>query len=150
MAITPYIVRRLGAGNNNPDIEYFDVDASQTITTGNFVVVASGLAQNAASSTTGEVVGLANATLSNGASATTTKDFPVVLAKNSVIRMNFTDAGTKKTFATADLYGALYGLSDAVTLNPDDTTGGFLQVVGFDNTKKTVDVVVSAAAQYLV
>ncbi|MNW59215.1 hypothetical protein D3C74_371220 [compost metagenome] len=150
MAITPYVVRRIGAGNNNPDIENFDVDASQTITTGNFVVVASGLLQPATSSTTGEIVGLANFALENGASATTTKDYPVVLAKNSVIRMNFTNAGTKKTFTTADLYGSAYGLSDATTLNPDDTTGGFLQVVGFDNTKLTVDVVVTAAAQYLV
>lgn len=150
MAITPYVVRRIGTGNNNPDIENFDVDASQTIKAGNFVVVASGLLQNAAAATTGEIVGLANFALTNGTSATTTKNYPVVLAKNSVIRMNFTNAGTKKTFATADLYGSSYGLSDAVTLNPDDTTGGFLQVVGFDNTKLTVDVVVAAAAQYLV
>lgn len=150
MAITPFIVRRLGAGNNNPDIEYFDVDASQNIITGNFVVVAAGLAQNAVAATTNEIVGLANGGYQNGATATTGKPLPAVLAKNSVIRMNFTDAGTKKTFTRADLYGATYGLSDAVTLNPDDTTGGFLQVVDFDNTNKTVDVVVAAAAQYLV
>lgn len=150
MAITPFIVRRLGAGNNNPDIEYFDIDASQTIVAGNFVVVAAGLAQNAAAGTTGEVVGLANGDFTNGATATTTRPLPAVLAKNSVIRMNFTDAGTKKTFTTADLYGALYGLSNATTLNPDDTTGGFLQVIDYNNTNKTVDVVVAAAAQYLV
>jgi hypothetical protein len=149
MAITPYVVRRLGAGNNNLDIEYFDVDASQTIVAGNFVTVASGLLQTATSATTGKIVGLANASLTTGGSATTTKDFPVVLAKNSVIRMNFTNAGTKKTFTTADLYGSAYGLSDATTLNPDDTTGGFLQVVGFDNDNLTVDVVVTAAGQYL-
>lgn len=149
MAIVPYVVRQIGQGNNNPNIETFDVTASESITTGNFVVAASGLLANATSSTTGEIVGLANFDLANGASDTTTGNYPVVLAKNAIIRMNFTNAGTKKTFTTADLYGSAYGLSDAVTLNPDDTTGGFLQVVGFDNTNLTVDVVVTGSAQYL-
>ncbi|KWX71617.1 hypothetical protein AMQ84_27230 [Paenibacillus riograndensis] len=150
MAIIPYVLRRIGTGNNNPDVEKFDVTGSESITTGDFVVVASGLLAKATSATTNEIVGLANFTLANGSSATTTNNYPVVLAKNVVIRMNFTNAGTKKTFTQADLYGSAYGISDAVTLNPDDTTGGFLQVVGYDNTKLTVDVVVTAAAQYLV
>lgn len=150
MAITPYVVRRIGSGDNNPDVEYFDVAASQTILVGNFVVVASGLLQNSTSETTNEIVGLANGNVTTTGAATTTKEFPVVLAKNSVIRMNFMNAGTKTTFTTADLYGASYGLSNPTTLNPDDTTGGFLQVVAFDNEKLTVDVVVAAAAQYLI
>jgi hypothetical protein len=150
MAIVPYVLRRIGSGDNNPDVENFDVTASASIVTGNFVVATSGLLANAVSGTTGTIVGLANFTLANGGSATTTKNYPVVLAKGSVIRMNFTNAGTKKTFAVTDLYGTSFGLSDAVTLNPDDTTGGFLQVIGYDNTKLTVDVVVTNAAQYLV
>ncbi|MBY9081203.1 hypothetical protein KIH86_23940 [Paenibacillus sp. HN-1] len=150
MAIIPYVLRRIGSGDNNPDIETFDVTASASITAGNFVVATSGLLANAVAATTGTIVGLSNFTLANGGSATTTKNYPVVLAKNAVIRMNFTNAGTKKTFTAADLYGTQFGLSDAVTLNPDDTTGGFLQVVGYDNTKLTVDVVVASAAQYLV
>ena len=150
MPIVPYVVRQIGQGDNNPNIENFDVTASQNIVTGNFVVTASGTISNAAAATTGAIVGLANFDLANGASATTTKNYPVVLAKNSVIRMNFTNAGTKKTFTTADLYATKFGLADAVTLDPDKTTNGFLQVVGYDNTKLTVDVVVTAAAQYLV
>ena len=146
----PQWVRSLFTGNNNPDVDYFNVAASQTIVTGDFVQInaTSGLLEAAAAAST-TIVGIANADITTSGSVTSADNIPVVLAKNSVIRMNFTDAGTKKTFTQADLYTKSYDLSNKTTVNPDDTTGGMMQIVAFDNTKLTVDVVVLNANQYL-
>jgi len=146
----PQWVRSLFTGNNNPDVDYFNVAASQTIVTGDFVQInaTSGLLEAAAAAST-TIVGIANSDITTGGSVTDADNIPVVLAKNSVIRMNFTDAGTKKTFTQADLYTKSYDLSNKTTVNPDDTTGGMMQIVAFDNTKLTVDVVVLNANQYL-
>lgn len=149
MAIVPHVVRMLGQGNNNPSIEDFDVAASQTIVTGNFVAVAAGVISNAAAANTSGIVGLAIFDLTNGAAATTTTDYPVAIARNAVIRMNFDNSGAKKTFTKADLFTS-YVLKTATSLDPNTTTNGFLQVVGYDNTNLTVDVVVKASAQYIV
>lgn len=48
--------------------------------------------------------------------------------------MPFTNAGTKKTFTAADV-GAIYQLAagSAYVLDPDNTTNGFLELVGYDN-----------------
>ena len=146
----PQWVRSLFTGNNNPDVDYFNVAASQTIVTGDFVQInaTSGLLEAAAAAST-TIIGIANSDITTGGSVTDADNIPVVLAKNSVIRMNFTDAGTKKTFTQADLYTKSYDLSNKTTVNPDDTTGGMMQIVAFDNTKLTVDVVVLNANQYL-
>jgi hypothetical protein len=146
----PQWVRSLFTGNNNPDVDYFNVAASQTIVTGDFVQInaTTGLLEAAVAAST-TIIGIANADITTGGSVTAADNIPVVLAKNAVIRMNFTDAGTKKTFLQADLYTKAYDLSNKTTVNPDDTTGGMMQIVAFDNTKLTVDVVVLNANQYL-
>lgn len=149
MAYTPQWLRSLTTGNNNPDIDYFNVGANQMIKSGDFVQInaTTGLLEVAASAST-TIVGLANGDITTGATVTN-ENLPVVLAHGAVIRMNFSNAGTKKTFTQADLYTKAFDISDPVTVNPDDTTGGMMQVVAYDNDKLTVDVVVTAAAQYL-
>jgi len=74
---------------------------------------------------------------------------PVTLARDAVIRINFAGT-TKTTLAQADLYKTKFDLSDQVTINLDDTTGGMCMVIGYDNTKQTADVVISTTGQVLV
>lgn len=149
MAITPQWLRSLFTGTSNPDVDYFNVGANQTIKAGDFVQInaTTGLLEAAVAAST-TIVGLANGSITTGATVTT-ENIPVVLVRGAVVRMSFTNAGTKKTFTQADLYTKAFDLSNKTTINPDDTTGGMMQVVAYDNTKLTVDVVVTAAAQYL-
>lgn len=150
MAIIPTVVRRVQTGNNNPDVEYFNVAASQTIAVGDLVQINSttGLLEVAVAAST-TIVGLSNEAITTGATVAATDNIPVVLAKNAIIRINFTTAGTKKTLLQADLFSKSFDLSNKTTINPDDVTGGMCQVVGFNNANATADVVILAANQYL-
>lgn len=102
--------------------------------------------------------GLEPASAGDGASAvimgitqeTVTSDSSVTLKServkvdpclDKIIAIAFTDAGTKKTFAETDL-GNKYDISNATTLNPDDTTGGFLKLVDYDNDNLIAYVVI--------
>lgn len=59
-----------------------------------------------------------------------------------VFRVGFTNAGTKKTFTDANI-GTAYDLlsTNNRLIDPDDSAGGAWIVVGYNNTKLTVDVV---------
>jgi len=78
---------------------------------------------------------------------TTSGLVPFYGINGAVLEIDFTTAGTKKTFTAADL-GTLYDMvvtSGDMVLDPDDTTGGFLFLVGYDNDKAKAYVVVDAA-----
>ena len=140
-------VKSLMNGNNNPDVDYFFVAASQSIKHGDLVQVdpTTKLLEVAeAASTT--IVGIANGNITTAAGETN-KKLPVVLVRDVIIRVNFSNAGTKKTFTQADKYVTKFDISNPTTVNPDDTTGGMMQVYDYDNTKLAVDVVVSRANQ---
>jgi hypothetical protein len=64
-----------------------------------------------------------------------------------VLEIEFTKAGTKKSFAVTDL-GSQYDIvvtSGDQVLDPDDTSGGFLILVDYDNDAGLAYVVVDAA-----
>jgi len=56
---------------------------------------------------------------------------------------------TKTSLAAADLFGTGFDW-DATNkkLNLDDTTGGFLKVVSYDNVADTADVVIDASTMW--
>ncbi|OPG91335.1 hypothetical protein B2I21_35135 [Chryseobacterium mucoviscidosis] len=140
-------VKSLMNGNNNPDVDYFYVAASQTIKQGDIVQVdATTKLLEVAEAASTTIVGIANADITTAAGETN-KQLPVVLVRDVIIRMAFTNAGTKKTFTQADKYVTKFDISNQTTVNPDDTTGGMMQVYAYDNEKLTVDVVVSQANQ---
>lgn len=71
----------------------------------------------------------------------------------TILEVDYDPTATLQTFAVTDL-GTLYDLvADATTgeqfLDPDDTSGGFLVLVGFDNDRKKAYVTVDAADVYL-
>jgi hypothetical protein len=128
-------------GGNLPIIEYVEIDANQTIKQGDLIQIDAtsrkGVVAVAASTS---LVGIAGDDITTGASVTSKDRIPVTLIRGSVMRIDYTGT-TKTTLADGDKYLTSFDLSDKKTLNLDDTTGGMLKVIAFDNTKKTADVI---------
>lgn len=133
-------------GRNQAVVKNFNVGASQTINEGDLVQIDSTtrkLVVAVAASTT--IVGIANRSITTGSTVTAKDNIGVTLLKNAVIRIPYVGT-TKSTLAETDLYTTKFDLSDKTSINLDDTTGGMCQVLAYDNTKKTADVVISALA----
>ncbi len=130
-------------GRNQAVVKYFNVGANQTIKEGDALQIdsATGKVVVAVGGST-TLIGVANKDITTGASPTTKDNIGVTLFKNSVFRFPFTGT-TKTTLAEADLYTKKFDLGDKNSINLDDTTGGMCQVIAYDNTKKTADVVIS-------
>ena len=136
--------------HSQPMSEIVNVAASQTIKAGQVLVVASGLAAKAAAApTAGTVLGIALADITTSSSVGDSDKIPVLMInEKSVTRVGY--IGTDKTSLTAaDRFGTCFdiavdGTTGVQSLNLDDTIGGFLKVVGYDNTSKTADVVFDA------
>jgi hypothetical protein len=121
------------------------VAASQTIAVGDLVCIASGLLTKASSTVHTAIIGIATEAITTGATVTDEAIMVMLLNEKSVIRMVY-DPGTKTSLAAADMFLTAYDIDDDQEINLDDTTGGFLLVVAYDNTNDTADVVVKASA----
>ena len=78
--------------------------------------------------------------------ATSADVIPVALVRGQVVRIAYTTAGSKTSFADTDKYTTAYDLSNKTTLNPDDTTNGMCYIQAYDNTADTVDVIFADAS----
>ncbi len=81
--------------------------------------------------TDASILGLCIETTTSGG---TCKFVPI---SNIVLEIDVNTSGTKTTFAAADL-GTLYDMSVSSNdqmIDPDDTTGGWLKLVGYDNDR---------------
>lgn len=139
-------IKQLYTGEESPVIEWFAVDASQTINEGDFVQIdaTSKLLKPAAAAST-TIVGVALGSVITGASPSATKDrIPVALARGGLFRVAYTGS-TKTSLATTDKFTTKFDLGTASTVNLDDTTGGMCYVYNYDNTNKTADVVIATA-----
>lgn len=109
------------------------------IKAGDILAIASGVVSAvAAAAAAGTIIGIAMADADAGAIA------PVmVLNDRSVVRVPYIGT-TKTSLVEADRITTAFDW-DAThkKLNLDDTTGGFLKVVAFNNTDKTADVLIS-------
>lgn len=105
---------------------------STTVYAGQIVVNDSGaIAAATGAQTDAAVIGLCVETSTSGG---TCKFVPI---SNIVLEMDVDRTGSKTTFAAADL-GTLYDMSVSSTnqfIDPDDTTGGWLKLVGYDNDR---------------
>lgn len=142
----PSIVRSYTTDTNVPIVVGgLLVADSQTIVAGDLVQI-NGTSRKVevavAASTT--IIGIANNSITT-TTATVADVLSVTLIRGQVIRLPFTNAGTKKTFAQTDLYTTAYDLLNKTTVAPDDTTGGMCYVQAYDNTNLTVDVIFATA-----
>ena len=109
---------------------------------GDILAITSGLV-GPLSAADSAVIGLAMSDAASGASVQV-----LLIGPMSVIRVPFkSSVPTKTTLAAADRFGTAFDWVAADTaMDLDDTTGGILRVVGYNNTAKTADVVVDASA----
>jgi hypothetical protein len=131
-------------GRNQAVVKYFNVGASQTIKEGDALQIdaATGKVVAAVGGST-TLIGVANKDITTGGTVSAKDNIGVTLFKNSVFRFPFTGT-TKTTLEEADLYTKKFDLGGKNSINLDDTTGGMCQVIAYDNTNKTADVVISA------
>lgn len=125
---------------SSPIYKQVPVNASQTILKGSIIVKATNKASvAAAAATAGTVWGVSNVDKSTGTTVTAADVILADLNPNSIYTIPY--VGTTKTSVTAADVGTLFDITNAYTVDLDDTTGGFLECIGFDNANKTMDVV---------
>jgi hypothetical protein len=134
-------------GYNEPIAVKWRVAPSQTIKAGDLVQIDATtryLQSAVAASTT--LVGIATTDYTTGTTVTANDAINITPLAGIVVRMAFDTSGAKKTFADTDLSTTKFALKDTKTLDPNTTTGGMCQVVGYNNTRTTVDVIIAAAS----
>jgi len=132
-------------GYNDPVEIPWRVKASTTINEGDLVAIDATtkyLIPAVAAST--DLVGIAQQTITTTATITPDDAITVIPLTDAVIRIEFTGS-TKTTLADTDLVTVLFDLTDANTMNLDDTTGGMCSVVDYNNTLKYADVIIADA-----
>ena len=112
-------------------------------TKGDMVVISSGaVVKAAAAPSAATIIGIALETGAQGA-------FIDVMQIKSGTRIRSEYTGSSKTsLADTDLLTA-FDLTDANTVNLDDTTGGPCVCIGYDNNNDTIDFMVPASLLYL-
>ena len=132
------------SGYNEPVHIRWRVAASQTIKEGDLVeldATSRYLKPASASSTT--LVGIALESITTGAQVSPQDAIKVLPLTGIVVRMSYAGS-SKPTLADSDLATTLFNLSDATTIDLDNTTNGMCSVVAYDNTRKPADVIFAA------
>ena len=123
---------------SSPIYRYVPVNTSQTILKGSIVVKATGKASVAAdAATAGTVWGIAAMDYASGASVTAADVVMIDVNPNSIYEMPHNTTGTKTTLTNEDI-GKTFDLVNAYTADLDDTTGGFVECVGFNSERSTI------------
>lgn len=132
-------------GYNDPVAVPWRVKASTTINAGDLVAIDATtkyLIPAVAAST--DLVGVAQQSITTTATVTVADSIGVLPLTDVVIRITYAGT-TKTTLADTDLVTTLFDLTNATTMNLDDTTGGMCSVVDYDNVRKTADVIIADA-----
>lgn len=120
-------------------ITTMEIKTNADVVAGDLLAITSGLV-GPATAADAAIIGIAGGDAASGAMCQV-----IMLNEMSVIRVPYMGT-TKTSLAAADLFGTKFDWDATKKLNLDDTTDGFLQVVAYDNTAKTADVVVCKAA----
>lgn len=122
-----------------PIYREFEVNTNQTIVEGDIVVLSSNKVSIAAdAAAAGTVLGVAASSIVTGGSVTAADVIKVDINPASIYRSSYTGSATPAVGNKYDLGAAAY------QFDSDDTTGGFIQVVGnVDTTNKFADVILT-------
>ena len=125
----------------SPIYRYYLVNDSQTLYAGDIVVFSTNKISAAADAAgAGTVVGVCNTDIVT-TTATDTDIVAVDVNPASIYEIVYSGSATPAIGSKYDFATAPY------TLDSDDTTGGFIQVVGYpDTTHSTVDVIITNRA----
>ena len=127
-------------------VQHRQVAANQTITKGDFLVYSGGKVAKAGVAFDASIfAGVAEGAITTGAQVTAAQTIPVNITPKAVYEVSYT-AGSKTSLAQTDCFGTRFDI-DATTqlLLLDDTTGGSLVVLDFNNTADTAHVMVAKA-----
>jgi hypothetical protein len=130
---------------SQPNEVMLKIAASQTIVSGDLLVITTGKGVKAGAAATA-VFGIALKDITTGGSVTDANEIPVlVINEKSVLEISYT--GTALT--SAGLWITAYDITAAQVLDTADTTGGFLLAVALPNTTKTTqEVIVKRSALF--
>lgn len=121
------------------------VNINQTIVEGDLLVISSGKISKAGAAASG-IIGFAKSAITTGGTVTAADKVQVAIyPSRGILRVTFTP-GTKTTITDADMYGTYFDIDANQKMLLDDTTGGMLAVVAYDNTAKWADVVIKESA----
>lgn len=117
----------------------FEVNTSQTIVEGDIVVLSSNKVSIAAdAAAAGTVLGVAASSITTGGSVDSSDTIMVDVNPASIYRAGYTGSATPAVGNKYDMGAAAY------QFDSDDTTGGWIQVVGnVDSTNKYADVILT-------
>lgn len=125
-------------GPADPLVKRIPVAANQTIVRGGVVGLTSGKAVVAAPGAT-NVLGVALDTITTGANPGAGEKVGVVVSGDVVFRANY--VGSEKTSLTQADVGTKFDIvTGGQSIDLDETTNGFAQVVEFDNDRKVAYV----------
>lgn len=118
------------------------VGASQSIKAGDILVKSGQYVVKAASGPSANTIaGVAVEDITTDGTVNGDELIKVDINPNMTYTMNYTGS-TKTSVDNKDL-GKQFDLgSDAQTINLDDTTGGFLECIGYNNDEKTMNVII--------
>lgn len=140
------IVRSATNTDNTTPARKLTVAANQTIAIGDLLIIGSASRKlEVAVAATTAIYGIAQEPITTGAVVTDQDAILVEPVRGQVVRLAFSAAGTKKTFADTDKYLTAFDLLNKTTVAPDDVTGGMCFVQAYDNKNLTVDVIIAPA-----
>jgi hypothetical protein len=123
---------------SSPIYRKVPANISQTFVKGSIVVKTTGKASAAAdAATAGTVWGIAAEDFTTGGAVTAADVLLIDVNPNSIYEMPHNTTGTKTTLTNEDI-GKTFDLINAYTADLDDTTGGFVECVGFSSERKTI------------
>lgn len=138
-------MKKLISGDDITSVK-LPVATNQTIKKDDPVVLSSGLVAKAGAAATA-LLGVAADDITTGASFNAATDYLSVYIQPGIVYTVPYTAGTKTSFANADI-GTGFGVLSTGNINPDNTTQGVAKIVGFDNTAKTVDVIIGTRSLF--
>jgi hypothetical protein len=132
--------------NTQANLVSLQINANQTIVDGDLIVISSGKGSKAGAAASA-IFGIAKGAITTGGTVTADDAIPVMpINEKSVLRMGYSGS-TNTSVDASEMYTTAYDITDTTQkVNLDDTTGGMMLIVGYDNTAKTVDVVVKKSA----
>lgn len=142
------MVYRGSTNGTSPIYKRVPVNINQTIYKGSIVVKTTNKASAAGdAAATGTVWGVSVEDIVTTGTVTAADTILIDTNPASIYDMPFFSTGTKTSFMDSDI-GTMFDLKgDAYTLDPDDTTGGFLEVSDHNNARLTVAVLIHNRVQ---
>lgn len=149
MAVAIWQFAKRDSGKGVAPVDRIRVNDSQTIVAGDLLIMSTKKASKAgAAAAANTILGVAAESITT----TTATDADIIryypAQSDMVWRVQYLTTGTKTSFTDADLHTD-YDVDANTKINPDDTTGGFCELVNYNNTDHVAFVRIIAAQLYL-